>query len=136
MSVICIEVEHGSPINNRKFASYKNLWWHLDEFYWELHLLVSDRWCNLTPVPVHRYTSMGTANLENHRLRSVIEVERKKNEVMFELSKIYCVSEISARATQKTEWMEKYPSFTFEKFQENRRVNFGEALDRIGPEGE
>ncbi|WP_206696063.1 hypothetical protein [Agrobacterium leguminum] len=134
MSVICIEVERANPINDRKFETYRNLWWHLDEFHWELHLLVSDRWCNLTPVPVHRYTAMGTADLEKHPLGAVIKVEREKNEIMFELSKIYCISDISARAMQRTEWIEKYPRFTLEKFQENTRGNSCElsSVDRAG----
>ncbi|CUX46587.1 MULTISPECIES: hypothetical protein [Agrobacterium] len=138
MSVVCIEVEHASRINDRKFESYKNLWWHLDEFHWELHLLVSDRWCNLTPVPIHRYTAMGTADLENHHLGALIKVEREKNEIMFELSKIYCISDISAREMQRAKWVEKYPRFTFEKFQEETRINSHElqSSDRAGKEGD
>lgn len=138
MSVICIEVEQANPINDRKFEIYKNLWWHLDELHWELHLLVSDRWCNLTPVPVHRYTAMGMADVENHRLGALITAEREKNEIMFELSKIYCISDVSARTRQKAEWVEKYPSFTFEKFQKNIRINSYEfsSLDRAGEEGD
>lgn len=118
MSVVCIEVENGNAISDRKFQSYRNLWWHLDEFYWELHLLVSDRWCNLTPVPVHRFTSMGTVDLKNHRLANVIAAERNKNEIMFKLSKIYCNSDLSEREIQRAQWMAKNPSFTLAKFRE------------------
>ena len=120
MSVVCIEVEHGSLVSNRKFNAYKNLWWHLDEFYWELHLLISDRWCNLTPVPVHRYTSMGTADVEKHHLGDAIKDERKKNEIMFELSKIYCLSNTALRSQQRSQWMQRHPNFIREKFRENR----------------
>src|SRR2546421_175238 len=41
MSVVCIEVEDTSRIDTAKLDRYVRLWWHLDEIYWETHLLCS-----------------------------------------------------------------------------------------------
>ena len=87
MSVVCIEVEDTSPINTAKLDQYVRLWWHLDEMYWEIHLLCSDRWGNLVPVPLTDFSAMGLAEIKESHLASVIEAEREAKKIAFELTK-------------------------------------------------
>ena len=91
MSVVCVEVEDTSPINTAKLNQYVRLWWLLDELYWEIHLLCSDRWGNLLPVPLANFTAMGLAETKGHHLENVIEAEREAKEITFELTKIFAI---------------------------------------------
>lgn len=111
MSVICIEVEDTSRINTTKLNQYVRLWWHLDEMYWETHLLCSDRWGNLVPVPLTDFTSMGLVETNGHRLANVIDAEREAKKVTFELTRIYATRDFNERNNARKEWLEKNPGF-------------------------
>jgi hypothetical protein len=111
MSVICIEVEDRNPINTAKLNQYVRLWWLLDEMYWEIHLLCSDRWGNLTPVPITNFTAMGLAEVDGHRLANVIEAEREAKDVTFELTRIYANRNRNERILARKRWLEKNPGF-------------------------
>lgn len=111
MSVICIEVEDTNRINTAKLNQYVALWWHLDNMYWETHLLCSDRWGNLTPVPLTDFTSMGLAETTGHRLASVIEAELDAKKITFELTKIYSIRDVHERTDARTRWLQNNPGF-------------------------
>jgi hypothetical protein len=106
MSVVCIEVEDTNLINTAKLNQYVRRRWHLDEMYWETHLLCSDRWGNLTPVPV---TNMGLVEISGRRLASVIEAEREAKEITFQLTKIYAIRDRERRSSARKMWMEENP---------------------------
>jgi hypothetical protein len=116
MSVICIEVEDTSRINTTKLNQYERLWWHLDEFYWETHLICSDRWGNLTPVPLTDFTSMGLVETRNHPLKGVIEAEREAKMVVFELTKIYAMRDAETREAARRKWLQANPGFGKQEF--------------------
>jgi hypothetical protein len=111
MSVVCIEVEDTNRIGTGKLNQYVRLWWHLDEMYWELHLICSDRWGHLTPVPVADFTSMGMVEIEGHRLASVIQAERDAKKTVFDLTKIYSIRDSKQRDLARREWMEQNRGF-------------------------
>jgi hypothetical protein len=111
MSVICIEVEDTSRINTTKLNQYVQLWWHLDNMYWEIHLLCSDRWGNLSPVPLTNFTSMGLVETSGRHLAPVIEAERGAKKITFELTKIYSVRDRDDRTSARIKWLEKNPGF-------------------------
>lgn len=111
MSVICIEVEDTSRINTAKLDQYICLWWHLDEMYWETHLICSDRWGNLSPVPLTDFTPMGMVDIANHRKDSLIRVEREAKLITFELTRIYSIRNREEREDARRKWLEKYPRF-------------------------
>jgi hypothetical protein len=107
MSVVCIEVEDTSKINTTKLDQYINLWWHLDEMYWETHVLCSDRWGNLCPVPLTDFTSMGLVESKKHHLAPVIEAERDAKRVVFELTKIYSIRNMHQRLLERRKWLDQ-----------------------------
>lgn len=111
MSVVCIEVEDTNRINTAKLNEYIRLWWHLDNMYWETHLLCSDRWGNLTPVPLSNYTAMGLANTETHRAGAVIEAELDAKKTVFELTTIYAIRDNEKRAKARKRWLKVNPTF-------------------------
>lgn len=111
MSVVCVEVEDTSPINTAKLNQYVRLWWLLDELYWEIHLLCSDRWGNLLPVPLANFTAMGLAETKGHHLENVIEAEREAKEITFELTKIFAIRNSNKTKVARKRWLEKYPGF-------------------------
>ena len=111
MSVVCIEVEDTSPINTAKLDQYVRLWWHLDEMYWEIHLLCSDRWGNLVPVPLTDFSAMGLAEIKESHLASVIEAEREAKKITFELTKVYAIREPELRNKARKKWLEENPDF-------------------------
>jgi hypothetical protein len=111
MSVVCIEVEDTSRINTRKLDRYVRLWWYLDEMYWETHLLCSDRWGTLSPVPLTDFTSMGLVQTDGHHLANVIEAEREAKKITFELTKIYSIRDIEQRNTARRDWLKRNPGF-------------------------
>jgi hypothetical protein len=111
MSVVCVEVEDTNPINAAKLNQYIRLWWHLDEIYWETHLLCSDRWGNLAPVPLTNFTNMGLVDTTGHRLASVIEAEREAKEITFQLTKIYAIRDFKERNAEREKWLDKHPGF-------------------------
>src|SRR5262249_39661856 len=104
MSAVCIEVEDTNRINTAKLDRFVRLWWHLDEMYWETHLICSDRWGNLNPIPLTDFTAMGYANLEGHHLASVIQAERDVKKVIFELTRIYCIRDVEQRNRARLDW--------------------------------
>jgi hypothetical protein len=106
MSVVCIEVEDTSRINTTKLNQYVALWWHLDNMYWETHLLCSDRWGSLTPVPLTDFTSMGLAETNGHRLASLIEAELDAKKIIFELTKIYSIRDVCSRTEARRKWLD------------------------------
>jgi hypothetical protein len=111
MSVICIEVEDTSRINTAKLDEYVRLWWHLDSMHWELHLLCSDRWGNLSPVPLTDFTSIGLADVNKHRLGPVIQAERDAKKIVFELTKIYGMRDGKQRDIARRQWLDSNPLF-------------------------
>jgi hypothetical protein len=109
MSVVCIEVEDTNRINTSKLDRYIGLWWHLDEMYWETHLICSDRWGNLTPVPLTDFTSMGMVDINNHRNAQIIQLERDVKKVVFDLTKIYSLRDVGERNLARQKWLEENP---------------------------
>jgi hypothetical protein len=124
MSVVCIEVEDTSRINTHKLDKYVRLWWHLDEMYWETHLLCSDRWGTLIPVPLTDFTSMGRVQTGGHHLANVIEAEREAKKITFELTKIYCIRDSGLRDTARRDWLERNPGFGLKTNPEFNRKAF------------
>lgn len=111
MSVVCIEVEDTSRINTAKLNEYVRLWWLLDEMYWEIHLFCSDRWGNLTPVPLTQFTLMGLAEAKGHGLENAINAEREAKQITFELAKVYTIRDLAERDAQRKRWLDKNPGF-------------------------
>lgn len=111
MSVVCIEVEDTSRINTAKLDQYVKLWWHLDNMYWETHLLCSDRWGNLVPVPLTNFTTMGLVETKGHHLEAMIKAECEAKKVTFELTKIYAVRDINERKRERHKWLNVNPGF-------------------------
>jgi hypothetical protein len=116
LSVICIEVEDTHPVNATKLFQYERLWWHLDEFYWETHLICSDRWGNLTPVPLTDYTSMGLVEITGHPFHDVIRAEREAKKITFDLTRIYAIRDRQARDAARQDWLLANPGFGKEGF--------------------
>lgn len=133
MSVVCIEVEDTSRIDTAKIDYYEMLWWHLDEMYWELHLLCSDRWGAIAPVPISDFTSMGMVELDGHHLAPVIQAERDAKKVVFELTRIYSIRDDAKRNHAREGWLNENPGFglrTNSRF--NKRL-FLEKRGLLGP---
>lgn len=42
--IVCFEVEYGHPVSTKTMSNYSELWWALNEFHWELALVVVDKW--------------------------------------------------------------------------------------------
>jgi hypothetical protein len=59
-----IEVEDRHPINAHRLSIYEDLWWLLDDAYWELHLISADRWGNLTPISIFEYGAWSKLDLQ------------------------------------------------------------------------
>lgn len=116
MSFICIEVEDAHRISAHKLAKFDELWWYLDSHYWELHLISSDRWGNLTPIPIHEYGFMGQIDENAPELGNSIKVERQKNREVFELTQAYCIKDEKMRRHARTEWMSRYPLLLLANF--------------------
>lgn len=116
MSVICFEVEDSNRLNSAKIDRYVSLWWHLDNFYWEIHLLCVGRWGRIEAVPITEFTSLASVTLEGHPLRNVIEADRNAKRITFELSKIYCIRDIGERLRRRSDWMKANQGFVLEEF--------------------
>ena len=96
MSVVLIEVEDTSKLSKEKLEAYSWLWSILDAYYWEVHLLAVSRWGAAAPIPLF-YAAQPE--------------EVKKNIAIFELSKIYCITDPEAREAARAGWMVKYPGY-------------------------
>jgi hypothetical protein len=108
---LCIEVEDAHPVDAEKLARYEDIWWMLDGYHWELHLISADRWGNLTPISIFEYGEWGKLDPRTPGFGNVLEVERDKNPIVFELSKIYCIENMQDREQARADWLLKYPAF-------------------------
>ena len=79
--------------------------------YWEIHLLCSDRWGNLAPVPLTDFSAMGLAEIKESHLAPVIEAEREAKKIAFELTKVYAIRDPEVRNKARIKWLEENPGF-------------------------
>jgi hypothetical protein len=101
MSIFVFEIEDSSKVSPGKLDDYMRLHRMLDDEYWSLHLIVGDRWGNLTPVPLYYTGDKG---------------EGCMFATLFDLVKIYCIRDKRLRAAARAHWLFENPGFECNAF--------------------
>lgn len=101
MSVFCLEVEDSSRLSVEKLESYQRLWFILDCYNWETHLICISRWAAMAAIPL---------------FRRCLPEDRDKNRTMFDLSEVYCIKDPAKRKVARLAWIAENPEFVKANF--------------------